>query len=81
MANPPAAKGACKGAVELEGCYSKGPKHATTVLSSAGLAFGSVLPEDPQLHSPLGAVLPAEQNCLEFGKINRPPTLELGVLG
>lgn len=47
-----------KGALELRGCCSKGPKHRTPVLSAAGLVFGSVLPEDPQLSSPVGAVLP-----------------------
>lgn len=48
-----------RGALELKGCCCKGPEHRTAVLSGAGLVFGSVLPEDPQLSSPLGAALPA----------------------
>lgn len=64
MVNAPAAIGPCKDALEPEGCCCKGPKHTTTVLSGAGLAFGSVVPEDPQFRSPSGVTLPAEQNWL-----------------
>lgn len=53
----------------------------TTILSGVGLAFGTVLPEDAQLCFLLGAALPTEQNWLGFGKINRPPTAKMGVLG
>lgn len=78
---PACLKRSCKGALEPKGCCCKGPKHRTAVLSGSGLVFGSVLPEDLQLSSPLGAGLPTQQNWLAFRKRNRPSLLELGVLG